>query len=428
MRTHHLTPASTFAVALCVTMTQAYSEPAYIYEQDRLIPDGTSHLGFGYAVCIYDEYIGATGPYMFFNDQTQTSATFGNANAYGIDINESKAIIGSYAGPNGLAILYDIPTFTQIDTLTPDPSDKTFEYGHRVVLTDQYMLVSAPDARNRNNFGLVYVYDLETHELLWKLKKNTQGYAGDDFGAGLAATGSYAIVGAPGEHSGKGAVYIFDLETGQQQRRIVAPDRTNLDHFGADIDAFGTTVAIGAYSYRGPADGIDFDGAVFLLDLTTGDITDTILNPHPTANSQFGSSVALNEKYLVVGHKLDDDFGSNAGIAHLYSLESGTRIAKLRAIDHGPADGFGQDVALSGNTIVVGANLGSGNYASIFTIPDLFDCPLDLNLDGTLNFFDVSVYIEAFIANDPQADCNRDGVFDAFDVLQFSSAFAEGCP
>ncbi len=51
------------------------------------------------------------------------------------------------------------------------------------------------------------------------------------------------------------------------------------------------------------------------------------------------------------------------------------------------------------------------------------DCPADLNDDGSLNFFDVSAFLNAFNSNDPIADFTGDGVFNFFDVSAFLDAF-----
>ncbi len=55
-------------------------------------------------------------------------------------------------------------------------------------------------------------------------------------------------------------------------------------------------------------------------------------------------------------------------------------------------------------------------------------CPVDLNGDGTLDFFDVSEFITAFTRQDPAADLNADRVWDFFDVSAFISAYNAGCP
>lgn len=47
---------------------------------------------------------------------------------------------------------------------------------------------------------------------------------------------------------------------------------------------------------------------------------------------------------------------------------------------------------------------------------------------GTLDFFDVQAFLQAFSDQDPSADLNDDGLFDFFDVQQYLNAFSAGCP
>ena len=58
----------------------------------------------------------------------------------------------------------------------------------------------------------------------------------------------------------------------------------------------------------------------------------------------------------------------------------------------------------------------------------LIICAADLNADGQLNFFDISVFIKLFQAQDPAADFNNDGEFNFFDISAFVQAFSSGCP
>jgi hypothetical protein len=55
-------------------------------------------------------------------------------------------------------------------------------------------------------------------------------------------------------------------------------------------------------------------------------------------------------------------------------------------------------------------------------------CPPDFNDDNTLNFFDVSAFIQAFNTGEPRADFNLDGQINFFDVSEFIAAFNAGCP
>jgi hypothetical protein len=54
-------------------------------------------------------------------------------------------------------------------------------------------------------------------------------------------------------------------------------------------------------------------------------------------------------------------------------------------------------------------------------------CPLDFDLDGELNFFDVSLFLEAYENQDPIADISEDGFFNFFDISAFLDGYEEGC-
>jgi len=55
-------------------------------------------------------------------------------------------------------------------------------------------------------------------------------------------------------------------------------------------------------------------------------------------------------------------------------------------------------------------------------------CRADLNGDGDLSFFDVSRFIEQYLAGNPAADINGDGALNNFDVSEFIKIFNMGCP
>ncbi|MCC5823455.1 MAG: hypothetical protein LAT64_05840 [Phycisphaerales bacterium] len=55
-------------------------------------------------------------------------------------------------------------------------------------------------------------------------------------------------------------------------------------------------------------------------------------------------------------------------------------------------------------------------------------CPADLNDDGSLDFFDLALFVALFQAQDPAADFNNDGLFNFFDFRDYLLAFNAGCP
>lgn len=76
-------------------------------------------------------------------------------------------------------------------------------------------------------------------------------------------------------------------------------------------------------------------------------------------------------------------------------------------------------------------NQGPQGYALVVTgaVSELANpCPVDMNGDGLLNFFDVSAFLVAYNAQEAAADFNGDGLFNFFDVSAFLTGFNAGCP
>ena len=55
-------------------------------------------------------------------------------------------------------------------------------------------------------------------------------------------------------------------------------------------------------------------------------------------------------------------------------------------------------------------------------------CPADLNGDGAINFFDISLFLNQFTSGSLRADWNNDGQLNFFDVSGFIFDLGQGCP
>lgn len=71
--------------------------------------------------------------------------------------------------------------------------------------------------------------------------------------------------------------------------------------------------------------------------------------------SNFGETVAVNEKYIVVGEPDNSDLASGAGAVHVYQATTGRFLRKLFASNGASFARFGQSVAVSGDLALVGA-------------------------------------------------------------------------
>ena len=77
------------------------------------------------------------------------------------------------------------------------------------------------------------------------------------------------------------------------------------------------------------------------------------------ADDNFGESVSISGDYAIVGARLEDEGGTNAGAAYIFnrSGESWLQQAKITASDAQAGDYFGHSVSISGDYAIVGAFL-----------------------------------------------------------------------
>ncbi len=191
------------------------------------------------------------------------------------------------------------------------------------------------------------------------------GDQADLMGNGVSISGTTAVVGVPGDHvaqnPGRGSVYVFTLSNGAwaQEARLVAADGTNDDAFGQSVSLSGDTLAVGA-----SLDDVALadQGSVYIFTRANGVWTQAqkLLAGTPAATDQFGASVSLNVDTLVVGVP-NDDVGVNAnqGSAYVFFRTNGAFAQQgfLTAGDGAASDALGRTVSVSGDTAVAGAPL-----------------------------------------------------------------------
>jgi len=185
------------------------------------------------------------------------------------------------------------------------------------------------------------------------------------FGTSIAVSGNTALVGAPvangGIGKGPGAVYVFVKGPAgwTQQAKLVASDPLAAkEGFGSSVALDGDTAVIGAEN-RGAFLGDPFGqvGAAYVFQRSgTKWSQQAILTDGPHGGGTgdlFGFSVAITGGTVLVGAA--DAGGSGAVFEYVRSGATWSQTATLAGSDTGPGDGFGWDVALAGNTAVIGA-------------------------------------------------------------------------
>ncbi len=208
------------------------------------------------------------------------------------------------------------------------------------------------------------------------------GAAGDEFGFSASVSGDTAVIGARldndnGSDSGSAYVFIRDDEgEWSQQAKLLADDGAAGDEFGFSVALDGDTVVIGA---RLDNDSGSDAGSAYVFiresDEENGEESEgewsqqaKLLADDGAAGDQFGFSVDLDADTALIGARLDNDNGSDAGSAYVFIRDSDeesegewSQQAKLLADDGAAGDQFGFSVDLDGDTALIGAPLDNDN-------------------------------------------------------------------
>ncbi|GAB3409454.1 FG-GAP repeat protein [Flindersiella endophytica] len=186
--------------------------------------------------------------------------------------------------------------------------------------------------------------------------------AGIRTAAAYLATGGVVAAGLIAAATPAGAVPA-------QQARLAAADGAEADLYGASVAVDGNTAVVGALG----AAGAGGEGAVYVLvrNGTTWAQQAKLVASDGQAGDHFGASVAISGSTVVIGADAADGAATDQGAAYVF-VRSGTawsQQAKVTASDGASFDGFGQSVALSGDSALVGSPVAGGAYVYVRSGP-----------------------------------------------------------
>jgi outer membrane protein assembly factor BamB len=249
-------------------------------------------------------------------------------------------------------------------------------FGVAVAISGNYVIVGTQyeDDAGGSGSGKAYIFNATTGQLVHTLN-NPNAYgtsAGDWFGASVAISGNYAIVGAPTEADAggtfSGKAYIYNVTTGTLLWTLNNPNAYGTsasDTFAASVEISGNYAIVGTgYLFFGSEDdaGGTSSGKAYIFNVTTGQLVHTLNNPNAygtSAGDTFGYSVAISGNYAIVGAPSEDDAtGTNSGKAYIFNAITGQLVHTLNnpnAYGTSADDNFAYSVAISGNYAIVGA-------------------------------------------------------------------------
>ncbi len=281
----------------------------------------------------------------------------------------------SLTGPAGCATMHERgasstwPLTATFNPVTPFAGD----FGRSISIGGNMMAVGDPeDSELQSQSGAVDIWTRDsklTHD--WRKfgrVKADLAETGARFGRSVATDGNLLVVGAPGENSNRGAVFLYtrgpaDPDTGIYTWRlryaIRRPSDPTNTQFGYSVALGNGQIAIGAPGYPiTTAPGADVTGRVFRYrptvagTYTAWTLSGTLAGSDSAHNSQFGSTVALEGDTIAVGAWLQ----TGSGAVYVFRENPPTTWTQVKKLT--PSDTsrglFGGSVSLSGNTLAVG--------------------------------------------------------------------------
>lgn len=212
--------------------------------------------------------------------------------------------------------------------------------------------------------------------------KASSNQVGASFGWSVATSGDTVVVGAYREASQSGAAYVFVRSGGtwEQQAFLKASNADNGDQFGHSVAVSDDTIVVGAHFEESNATGVNgdenddsasFSGAAYVFVRSAGTWSQQayLKASNTGSGDRFGRSVSVSGNTVVVGAQLEDsnaigvdgdgtnNSASNSGAAYVFMRSGNTwaQQAYLKASNTDSHDEFGFSVAVSGDTVVVGA-------------------------------------------------------------------------
>ena len=262
---------------------------------------------------------------------------------------DSEASVSPASQPNT-----EVQKFTGIDTHTDDGGDM-HGFGRRVSLDGDYAVVGASGVSSAK--GAAYIFHRSGDRWTQQAKLMAgDGVDYDSFGISCAISGDYVVIGNYSSHNGdRAAAYIFHRSgtNWTEQARLTASDGAPWAHFGFSCAISGDYVVVGAYTQDG-------QGAAYIFHRSGTNWTEQakLTAGDGSSDDYFGYFCAISGDYAIIGALLDDHVATWAGSAYVFhrSGTNWTEQAKLTADDAAEGEQFGIP-AICGDYAVVTAAL-----------------------------------------------------------------------
>lgn len=260
------------------------------------------------------------------------------------------------------------PLPVELQTFVRDSACRNEWFGAALALTDSTVLIGCPrQSIDGSSLGAVHLFQRGPHGQ-WHTAHEfarPELAAGAQFGSSVAASAGRVLIGVcplDVQPAAAPVAYAYEQIAGQWRSapllmEIVGPSEL----ISVSLALDGDTAIVGQIARSVDPDRLSAQTCLFraqpdgswrrLATFAENDDSGPLLH-------SFGNSVAISGSRAIVGAPLVNTRGGTIGVAYIYEEdEHGVwrRVAALSANDDERANCFGNSVAISGNTAIVGA-------------------------------------------------------------------------
>jgi len=260
-------------------------------------------------------------------EEAKLTASDGTANDYfgrSVSIDGDYAIVGAYYDNNiaGSAYVFKLTdeNWIEEDKLTASDGEASDYFGITHSIEGEYAVIGAyrDDNSNGVNAGSVYIFKRTGTSWVEQDKLTaSDGEAGDRFGIEVSMDGGYAIIGAYYDDTNTGSAYMFK-RTGEdwiEEDKLTASDGGINDYFGRSVSIDGDYAIIGAWGDN------SFTGSMYVFKRTGTSWVeqDKLTASDGESGDRFAYQVSIDGDYAIVGAYCDDNNnGVEAGSAYVF--------------------------------------------------------------------------------------------------------------
>lgn len=278
----------------------------------------------------------------------------------GDHLGKSVAMAGNtlVLGKEGAAFIYArTATGWTVETEVAAPNgQQSRSFGRSVAVAGDIAVVGADEAVGvgTDPYGAAFVYRREGGD--WEFAQTLvpeNGPANSGFGQAVALDGETLVVG------GYAAAFVFTLDDGLWGSRQRLPAPVEATSFGQAVAISGNSILVGSPvldNQIGPAAPA---GAAYVFTRAGASfaLSAVLSSPNAAAESHFGQSVALSATTALVGADQENGEPAKRGVVYSFVRSGSTFVAEgtLEASDGLAMEQFGASVALLGDMALIGA-------------------------------------------------------------------------